>query len=185
MHSSWRWIGVLFVPLAVLLGCDQTKQAAQSVQQAATQVQQTIDKAQAQAKEQLKLAGEGEVSLATPVKTSACYVLFTPPVDGAPGVLALQSYRQADEESIPAIYLQTSTDVKSLSELSGETLAAQMFVKPDAERTWFTAPDEPVQLRIVSASDSEVTAEVVGGTLRSTSDGATHSAAGRFTAVVP
>jgi hypothetical protein len=175
-------------------GCDGSK-VAEQVKQTANQVQQTVtdtvDKTQNQVKEQLNLVGSSEVTLdpaasSTPVKAPACYVTFTPPTGGRGGVLALRSYREAEKETFPSFFVQATTSAATLSELTGQTVPAQMFVKASAEgATWHTTPSQPVQLKIVALENKQLTAEVLGGSLSSAAGQPASSATGKFVGVLP
>jgi hypothetical protein len=172
-------------------GCDSSQvvqQAKETANQVTQTVTETVDKTQNQAKEQLGMVGSSEVALdpavGAPVKAPACYAAFTPPTGGREGVLTLRSYREAEKETFPSFYLQATTPAATLAELAGQTLPAQMFVKPSVDgATWHTTPAAPVQLKIVSI-DKQVTAEVIGGSLAST-DGKPTKASGKFVGVLP
>lgn len=179
----------LALPLAVGCGCN-SEEMLESVQKTATQVQEsvtsTVDDAQTRAKEQLEMVGSSELTLDVPLKTPSCYAVFTPATNGRSSVLALQSYRAAEKESFPSFYLQASVSAATLSELVGQTVPAQMFVKPSADAaTWHTTAAQPVQLKILSLENQQLKAEVAGGTLARSDSDETRSASGAFVAVLP
>lgn len=187
--SPFRGAGGLLL-CALLVGCG-TK-VAETVQQTAAQVQQsvtnTVDSAQTEVKEQLQLVGSSELTIeaAAPVKTPSCYATFTPATNERPSILSLQSYRAADKEAFPSFYLQASVTQATLSELVGQTVPAVMYVKTAADApTWHTATEQPVQLKVVAVEDKLVTAEVVGGTLARTDGQETKTASGKFVGVLP
>ncbi len=178
--------GLLVLSMA-LCGCGDV---ADSVQKTANQVQQsvtkTVESAKTQVQEKMEMAGSSELTVEGPVKTAACYAIFTPAVAGRPSVLSLRSYRQAESEAFPAMFVQANVSAATLPELVGQTVSATMFVKPTAEGpTWSTAGETTVQVKIVAVEGSNVTAEVTGGTLTRSDGGATQNAVGKFTAVVP
>ena len=189
--SPRRGAGGLLIVVLLLAGCG-TK-VAETVQQTASQVQKsvtdTVDSAQTGVKEQLQMAGSSEVTLdatTPPVKTPSCYATFTPATSGRPSVLSLQSYRAADKEAFPSFYVQASFTQASLSEVVGQTVPAVMFVKTAADApTWHTTTEQPVQLKVVSVENQQVTAEVVGGTLARTDGQETMNAGGKFVGVLP
>jgi hypothetical protein len=100
-------------------------------------------------------------------------------------VLALRSYRASEKEVFPSFYVHAPVSAVTLSELVGQTLPAQMFVKPSADGpTWHTAGSDMVQLKILSIENEQITAEVAGGTLARTDGESTMNASGKFVAVV-
>jgi hypothetical protein len=180
----------LTVLLALVAGCGGGQDVVESVKQTASQVQQTVtstvDTAQTKTKEQLNLVGSSELTLDVPLKTPSCYATFTPATAGRSSVLTLQSYRTADKESFPSFYVHAAVSAASLTELPGQTVPAQMFVKPAADAaSWYTTPEQPVQLKIVSIENQQVVAEVASGALQRTDGQASMNAAGKFVAVLP
>jgi hypothetical protein len=169
-----------FVALAACLaGCskdkldeivEQAKQKAgevsQSVQETAKAAQQSAAQAAQTAQEQAGLAGSVEITLDAPVKTQACYARLVAFRDGRPGMLQLTSHWLTPQEAFPSILIHAQTEAASLSELAGQTLAAQVFVMPQSGGpVWRTAEGETAQLKIVSVDDQSLKAELVGGTL--------------------
>ena len=177
----------LLLAVLLLCGCGDV---ADTVQKTADQVQQSVSKSvestKTQVQEKLEMAGSSELTVESPVKTAACYAIFTPATAGRPSVLALQSYRNAASESFPSMFVQANVSVASLPELVGQTVPAIMFVKPTADGpTWHTPGESTVQLKIAAVEGQQVTAEIVGGMLSKSDGSATQNAVGKFTAVVP
>jgi hypothetical protein len=184
--AKWTASTLVMGVLASVAGCGQD--LAETVQQAASQAQesvaQTIESAQTQAKEQLSLSGSSEVVLDGPLKTPGCYVSFTPPAHGRQGVVTLRSASTPERESFPSFYLHAEVTAQSLAELAGQTVNAEMFLKPTADGpTWHAPFDQPVQLRFTAVAEGQVEAELAGGELVSTGDASTRPAAGAFIAV--
>jgi hypothetical protein len=171
---------------ALLAGCDAAQNAAQNAQQAANQAQKAVVESTEATKAAIQeQAGGSELTLNGPVKTAACYVNFTPAVAGRASLLTLQSYRSAESEVFPSLYVQAQVPTASLTELVGQTVTAQMFVKPTATGpTWATDPAHGVQLKIVAIDGAEVTAELACGELLPSDGGVPFSPTGKFTAVV-
>ncbi|HTN74395.1 MAG TPA: hypothetical protein VL096_04080 [Pirellulaceae bacterium] len=198
MQTKTAGAAVVCVAVLWIVGCGS--ELAETVQQTANQVQQSVTKsvesAQTTVQEKLEMAGSSEVTLdastpgaptaVAPVKTAGCYALFTPATGGRPSVLALQSYKDASSEAFPSLCIQAQVTGDSLSALAGQTVPATMFVKTAAAGpTWYTPTGETVQLKIVSVAGQQVTAEVMSGTLSRSDGGATQPALGKFTAIVP
>jgi hypothetical protein len=185
---SFAFIGLVIAAA----GCSD--KVVEQVQQTATQVKESVtnsvDSAQTGMKEQLKMVGSSEMTMdGTPagaVKTPSCYAVFTPATGERGSVLLLQSYRAAEKEAFPSFYVHAAVTGSSLAELVGQTVPAQMFVKPTAEGpTWYTTPAASVQLKITAFENQQVTAEIVGGTLARTDGSTTTNATGKFIAVLP
>jgi hypothetical protein len=194
------WMLAACVALGTL-GCDSSKVSdlAGSIKDAATEgVSQVSEKAEQVAgsvtettremtdtvSENLALAGNMELTLDGPVKTKACYTRFIPSVAGRTSVLQMQSYRDAEQQSFPSAFLRAQVSASQLPELAGQTVAAQLFVQPEADGTiWYTDTDL-VQLKIVGVDEKQVTAELVEGSLLSTSGDAEQAVKGTFTGVI-
>lgn len=155
-------------------GSDKVKQA----------VSEQIGDAADNVQEQLNLAGSIELTLDTPVATQACYAQFIRQGSGRPNVLQLQSYRSAENESFPSVFLQAQVQADSANELVGQIVSARLFVQPQTDGPlWYSAIGNPVELKVVSVEESLLTAELAGGSLRSTAGGADVAASGTFSGV--
>jgi hypothetical protein len=148
------------------LGAEKMKEA---VADTSAQVSESVGAASAGAQEQLSLAGKMELTVGEPVVTNACYALFVSQGDGRPSVLQLRSYKQAEQESFPSVFIQAQTSAGSASELVGQTLPAEMYVARVANGAiQCTPPGSFVQIKVTAADDNTLSAELVDGALQST-----------------
>jgi hypothetical protein len=139
------------------------------VQQA---VSDTVSDTSGDIQETLKLAGRMELQLDAPVSTDACYARFITQPNGRPSAFQLRSYRSADKETFPSVFLQAQVQAKTPGELIGQVVSARLFVQSEQSGAVFYAPHAaPVELKIVSIKEGMVDAELVGGSLVSTSGG--------------
>ncbi|NLF70643.1 MAG: hypothetical protein GX575_16550 [Candidatus Anammoximicrobium sp.] len=167
---------------------DAASQGVQSVKDTAQQMSQDVagtargmtDKAA----QGLALAGSMQLTLDQPLQVSACYASFSPFPSAGAGVLQLQSYRDAQQESFPSVFVRASCSSAALAELTGQTLAAQMFVQPQQNGPVWSAIAEPVQLKITAVDKTELKAEIVGGSLANSGTGAAQAVTGTFQGVL-
>lgn len=168
---------------------DAASQGVESIQDKAQQVSQdVVGKARGladKASEVAQLAGSMKLSLDQPLETSACYANFSWLQAAGTGVLQLQSYRDAQQESFPAVFLRVQHEVAVPAELAGQTFDAQLFIQREADGPLWTATDQPVQLKITSIQDNVLQAEIVGGSLIHSSTGATQPVTGVFEGILP
>jgi predicted small secreted protein len=200
-HSRRVILGVPLLLAATAAGCgksvsdlassvkDAASQGVQSVQDTAQQVgKDVVTKAQGmtdKASQTLELAGSIQLTIDKPLQISACYANFSHLETAAAGVLQLQSYRHAQQESFPSVFVRAPCSSAKLSELSGQTLAAQMFVQPEQNGPVWSATAQPVQLKITAVEDKQLKAEIVGGSLANSSTGTTQAVTGTFQGVLP
>ncbi|MDA1048885.1 MAG: hypothetical protein O3C40_00180 [Planctomycetota bacterium] len=160
---------------------DKAKNAVADTSQA---VQDKMETTTDQVQEKLNLAGSIELTAGEPIKTDACYVRFMPQGAGRPAVLQLQSYRDADRESFPSVFLQAQVQANSLAELVGEPLSARMFVQREAQGpVLFSEISTPIEFKITSIEEQLVSAELTSAKLRETTTGAKIQVTGKLTAV--
>lgn len=187
-----QYVSALMWIVAILAGCSKEKlgelydKTKQKVSEGTQQVQQSVQSATGAAKEQLSLAGTAELQLDAAVATSGCYAYFVPGVSGRPNLLQLRSYRDPEHESFPSMMLQAQVAAAGLSELTGQVVAAQLFVQKDANSpVFYTAPGSHVELKLVSTDDKLLTAEIISGGLHNSHNDVPQSVTGKITAVWP
>lgn len=194
---SWHHVsGCLILALAAV-GCggksisdlassvkDAASQGVQSVQEKTQQAAEAVGAVADKASEVAQLAGTIKIQVDQPLETSACYVTFSPLSAASVGVLQLQSYRDAEQESFPSIFVRAQTSTTTLAELAGQTIAAQVFVQPQENGPLWTATDQPVQLKVASIDQGKLTAEIAGGNLVNSQTGASQAMAGTFEGMV-
>jgi hypothetical protein len=101
-------------------------------------------------------------------------------------VLQLQSYRDAENESFPSVFLRSQVNASSPSDLIGQIVTARLFVQQDAQGSvLFSETGSPVELKIVSFEEQLLTAELVAGSLLDTATGESVAVTGKFEGVLP
>jgi hypothetical protein len=168
---------------------DAASQGVESVQEKAQQISQDVagqarglaDKAS----EAAQLAGTMKLTLDQPLEISACYANFSWLQAAGTGVLQLQSYRDARQESFPSVFLRVQHSAAAPAQLTGQTFDAQMFVQQEESGPLWTATDPPIQLKITSLRDKVLRAEIVEGNLVHSGTGASTAVTGSFEGVLP
>lgn len=194
LHSLYRPTAVLIIAI-VAIGCskedltgalDKAKNAvSENATKAKDAVQAKMESTTEQVQEQLNLAGSIELTAGDMVKTDACYVSLIPQGAGRPTVLQLQSYRDAERESFPSVFLQAHVQANSITELIGEPLAARLFVQRDAEGpVLFSDVDSPIELTITGVENQVISAQLTGSKLRDTTTGAEIPVTGSISGVL-
>lgn len=163
-----------------------TEKVKQAVSENVETVQGRMEGASAEVQEQLGMAGAIELTAGTPVKTNACYARLITQGSGRPTVLQLQSYRDAENETFPSVFLHSRVNGSSPSELVGKIVSARLFVQQDAQGSvLFSETGSPVELRIASLEEQLLTAELVAGSLLDTATGESVAVTGKFEGVLP
>jgi len=163
-----------------------TEKVKEAVSQEVESVQEKMGAASTEVQEQLSMAGTIELTAGAPLKTDACYARLIAQGARRPAVLQLQSYRDANSESFPSVFLQSQVEVSSPSELVGKIVSARLFVQRDAQGSvLFSETESPVELRIVSLEEKLLSAELVAASLLDTATGESVAATGRFEGVLP
>jgi hypothetical protein len=194
LHTHHRRATILILAV-IAAGCskedltgalDKAKNAVtDNAAKAKEAVQEKMATTTEKVQEQLNLAGSIELTAGEPIKTGACYVSLIPQGSGRPTVLQLQSYRDADGETFPSVFLQAHVQANSITELIGEPLAARLFVQREAQGpVLFSDVSTPIELKITAIQDQLVSAEVNGTLLRDTSTGAEMPVTGKLTGVL-
>ncbi len=193
-HAHQRLAAILILAV-VATGCSKedltgaldkaknavTDNAAKAKEAVQEKMASTTDKVQ----EQLNLAGSIELTAGETFTTNACYVSLIPQGAGRSTVLQLQSYRDADSESFPSVFLQAHVQANSITELIGEPLAARLFVQRQAQGpVLFSDEATPIELKITAVEDQIISAELTGAKLRDTSTGAEIPVTGSVTGVL-
>ncbi|HRX79053.1 MAG TPA: hypothetical protein P5307_08320 [Pirellulaceae bacterium] len=194
LHNQYRSMAILMLAI-IAVGCskedltgalDKAKNAvSENATKAKDAVQAKMESTTEQVQEQLNLAGSIELTAGDVVKTDACYVSLIPQGAGRPTVLQLQSYRDAERESFPSVFLQAHVQANSITELVGEPLAARLFVQRVAEGPiLFSDVDAPVELKITAIENNLVSAQLTGSKLRDTTTGAEIPVTGSISGVL-
>ena len=125
-----------------------------------------------------------QLTIDQPLQISACYASFSHLKAAGAGILQVQSYREAEQESFPSVFVRATCSAATLAELAGQTLAAQMFVQPQQNGPIWAATTQPIQLKIASVDEKQLKAEIVSGNLANSGTGATLAVTGSFQGVL-
>ena len=163
------WLSLVLVSVAAGCGGKSVSDLASSVKDAASQgVQSVKDTAQQvskdvagaaqgvtdKASQAVEMAGTMKLTIDQPLEISACYASFSHLQAAGAGVLQLQSYRDAQQESFPSVFVRAQCSAGTLAELAGQTIGAQMFVQPQQNGPLWTATAQPVQLKITAIEEN-------------------------------
>ena len=143
------------------------------------QVKQQLNKTQDAVNQQVGRAGSMTLQLRPPLEVNACFARFIRFQDGRPSVVQFQSYRDAESETFPSVFIRAITQVASPAELNGVTLEASMFVQRE-EGGPVLHTSSPLQLQIVQVDDQQVVAKILGGSLDTTDGKDTVSVTGQL-----
>lgn len=180
----------VFVAAAAILACascskedvtNALEKAKQAASEQADRVSSQVARASDKAQETLKLAGSAELTLDSPLKTSACYVQIVPPLGGRPAILQIKSYQTPEQESFPSLMLQGNVSESNLAGITGQTVQASMWVQREANGPVWSS-SKPVELRIISV-ENETTQIELAGALHNSENGAEQTVAGKLQAV--
>jgi hypothetical protein len=175
-----------FAMLSVALlaiGCD-TKKVTDAVNSTVDSAKNTVNKTVEAAKQEINLAGSMEVSTTPPVSAKACYAKIVIPGGQRSSVLQLASYKTADLERFPSMFLQAPVKVDAASKLVGQTLQAELFALASADGAiWRTRTGAPAALIVSAVDDQSLTAQCTGATLVNSETGEEISANGKFIAL--
>lgn len=193
IFQKWCFLGACGVGLVTLFaGCGQDLgDIASSVRDTASQgvdrARQMADGAAETARdtgsrlaETAGMAGHFDLEVGEPLKTSACYVQLITLGPDRPSVLQLQSYRDAERESFPSVFFRAKVAEADYSGLVGQTIDGQLFVKFQSDTPTFSTQDGPVQVRIDTIEEQQLTGQIVAGSLTAATDGTVLPVSGTF-----
>jgi len=175
-HMSQRvpfvypWLGSRVSVLCVLLmvtlfGCKQ-----EQLEQLAKQVkEQTIDRVPAPMK--VVRTGAFKLKIVDPIETNEANSRLIVIGDGRPNVLQLRSYQNMSTDKYPMILVQANTSASNLSQLSGQTLNATVYITASKyEPIWSCLDQSTASLTIASVQDEVIKADIRCDKLISTSE---------------
>lgn len=193
---SFRKCHLLPMVVLAMVGCDKVDEVVNTVQEqaevaiqqgneAVTEVKETVTQTVDEVKEQTGLAGKMELAVDGPVNVNACYVKFITSKSSRPNVLQVQSYRDADTEGFPSIFMHAKVTDTALAELAGKTVPLQLFIqKQENGPVWSSGAETPVQLKIDSVDENNVIGSIVGGEATETGKAAASQVTGTITGVI-
>ena len=135
-------------------------------------------------------AGEGADPTGGPVRVDARRTGEGGPLLRHAGVVsvgsaeraAVSSCKEAGDESFPSVLFRAEVSAGTLAELSGQKLAAQLYVQTEAEGpVWHLPEGQSVEVSITTAGEDSVEGELLGGTLVRTDTGQSTTVKGKFT----
>lgn len=181
MFAMWRMLFFgSMLTIAAAPGCDQKKiedAVSTGLQQAQDKVEQTVETV----KQEVNLVGSMDLSTTPPLSAKACYVKFVVPGDGRPNVLQMASYKEADLERFPSVFLQARVQTATLTDLAGQTVNADLFAQSgQSGPLWFSHDESPVSLSVTSVDDKSMVCELSGAQLINADTGETATVSGKF-----
>lgn len=187
-------IGATLLMLSITIGCDTISDVLpNSVKDKAEEVQASVSdtvgdaasKAVETVKEVAQTAGSAEIMLNREVQAGRCYASLHQPGENRPAILQLKSYRFEADESFPTFLFHAESPTGSWNELVGQEVTGQLFLQQQADgEVWYTQPDGLLTVKVISNQDGNVEAELISGTLVSTSGKTQPAASGKFHAVL-
>jgi hypothetical protein len=164
---------------SVSKGVEQAKEAAQKATETAKQATTSV-------KEVAGLGGKVSLSTNPPVLTNGAYAVFVAPAGERSGALLIQSHSPGKAETFPSVFLRCLTNTTSFNELTGATLACEIFVQSQADGpVWRLAPGDSAMIKVNSIEGKLLKAEIIGATLHETSAEQAISFTGQIEAVIP
>jgi len=200
-HHS-KAVGWLCVLAVVAIGCSKddlnnlANKAKNAVSEGSAQVKDTVGEqvdsakntivgAKAEVEQQLNMAGSIKLNVGSKVQTTACYVHLLKQGSGRPTVLQFRSYRDAESESFPSIFLQAQVQAASAAELANQTVQCRLFVQLEEHGgVFFAEANTPVELRIISVEENLVKAVLGRASLLDTATGNMVTTTGQFEGVL-
>ena len=162
-------------------GLDKARETAGDVSQSVTD---SAKDAAGSLGETMGMAGSFELNVGQPLKTEACYVRCIALGADRPAVLQLQSYQHAEKESFPSVFAQATVASVDVAALSGQTVEAQLFIKPQPNAATFYTREAPVQLKITAIEEGVVIGEILGGSVCASDTSQPTPVSGRFRGVI-
>jgi len=155
-----RWHGsvsFLLVSLALVFisGCKQ-----EQLEQLAKQVQeQTIDKIAAPMK--VLSTGSFKLQVTSPLETRSANARLIVIGDGRPNVLQLRSYQDMAVADYPMVLVQATTSATDVSQLSGQTMSATVYISMSKHEPIWSCMDQSVaSLTISSIQDNLIKGDI-------------------------
>lgn len=200
MNARWWLVRGASVPCLALLvlvsGCStDVSEMASSVRDAATQgldkaretagdVTRSVQGAAGTLSEAAGFAGSFDLTVGEPLQTGGCYATCVALGPNRSGVLQLQSYRDAQNESFPSVFLRAPVAAPDLNALVGQTVDAQLFVKRSLEEPTLYTRDAPVQLTIRAIEEGLLVGEIAGGSLSNHGSATPTAVSGNFRGLI-
>jgi hypothetical protein len=188
--------GACLALLVLVSGCGtDVSEMASSVRDAATQglekaketagdVSRSVQGAAGTLSEKAGFAGSFDLTVGEPLKASACYATCVALGPNRSGVLQVQSYRDAESESFPSVFLRAPVAAPDLNSLVGQTVDAQLFVKRSLEEPTLYTRDAPVQLTIRAIEEGLLVGEIAGGSLSNHGSATPTAVSGNFRGLI-
>jgi hypothetical protein len=183
VHRFGIALAIVGCGLLVSSGCNkqQLDKAAAGVQQVTQTVQQGVETI----KQEANLTGSMELSTTPPIAAKACYARLIVIGDGWPNVLQLASSKDASLERSTSLFLRAQVQEKSLTELAGKTVQAEIFARADEDGQLFHTPDGTLVAVSITAADAKsLSAQCNGVMLIDAGTNQPTSVNGKFVAVV-
>lgn len=176
-------IAGLAILVLCVAGCD-TKKVTEAVSTTVDAAKNTVNQTVETVKQEANLAGSMDLSTSPPVATSACYATLTVTGGERPNVLQLASYKDAELERFPSMFIKANVKANSLQELSGQNLQAELYAQAVENGTvWHTRTGSPASVTISAVDATSLTGECNGVKLINAETGEETTVNGKFVAL--
>jgi hypothetical protein len=171
------------VVLLCIAGCD-TKKVTEAVTTTVDAAKNTVNQTVETVKQEANLAGSMDLSTSPPLATSACYATLVVTGGERPNVLQLASYKDADLERFPSMFIKANVKANSLQELVGQSLQAEFYAQAVENGTaWHTRTGSPASVTISAVDETSLTAVCNGVKLINAETGEETTVNGKFVAL--
>ena len=141
------------------------------------QVSEQLGRAKDTVNAQVGEGGRVQLQLEPALEVNTCFAEFLRFPDARRSVVQFRTYREAETETFPSVFVRCLTQATDPAELSGVTLEAENFVQREAggEVLYTRAP---AQLAISQVDERLIVARILGGTLQRSGSNETVSVTG-------
>ena len=106
-------------------------------------------------KQTVDVAGNIELQLDKPLRTSGCYAAPLLQAAPRPNVLQVTSYDDPAAESFPSVFLRAKVQQQTPESLSGQKVPAQIFVQHDPQGPVWQSPDDAAAQLTIAKADAQ------------------------------
>ncbi|MCA9269380.1 MAG: hypothetical protein KDA41_12955 [Planctomycetales bacterium] len=170
----------IFLGASLLGGCSK-KQVQEAVQTGVDQATHVVEQSVETVKQETNQVGSMELTTLPPVAAKACYAKLIVVGDGRPNVFQLASYKEADLERYPSMFLQAQVDATELAQLVGKTVEGKFYAQLAADGDVLETPEGSLaSVRIATVDETSITCECTGVELVNCTTGERKTVGGKF-----
>jgi hypothetical protein len=138
----------------------------EQVDELTSKVKEQVTRAPEVVREALPATGKVSLTLDRSLEISSAEAELFQSGAAKSSLLQIRSYGKSDRETLPSVFLHAPVDAKTLNDMVGKVIEAQMFVRYDKGLDiWTNRDNEAVKLTIQSSSDGELVCQVINGVL--------------------